>query len=95
MVPIASGRGHEAAIRIRQRGAALWGGRLGAGEVVSLPAARFSHLFVARGEADLESVGRLGAGDAVRMTESGPLALTASPGGAEVLLWEMDGEPPF
>ncbi len=29
LVPIASGKGHDAAISIRQRGAVLWGGRLG------------------------------------------------------------------
>jgi quercetin 2,3-dioxygenase len=34
LVPIASGKGHDAAISIRQRGAVLWGGRLGAGETV-------------------------------------------------------------
>ena len=28
LVPIASGKGHEAAISIRQKGAVLWGGRL-------------------------------------------------------------------
>src|SRR5947209_11545742 len=33
LIPIASGRGHDAAISIRQRGAVLWGGRLQAGEV--------------------------------------------------------------
>ena len=31
LVPIASGRGHDAAIAIRQRGAVLWGGTVAAG----------------------------------------------------------------
>src|ERR671932_2696501 len=54
LVPIASGRGHDAAIAIRQRDAVLWGGRLQPQEVVSVPDGRFVHLFVARGEATLE-----------------------------------------
>src|SRR5687767_6924617 len=36
LVPIASGRGHNAAIAIRQKGAVLWGGRLKPGEVVQI-----------------------------------------------------------
>ena len=49
LVPIASGRGHDAAISIRQKEAVLWGGRLQPGEVVRLPDARHVHLFIARG----------------------------------------------
>ncbi len=52
LVPIASGKGHEAAISIRQRGAVLWGGRLAAGEVVAVPDDRHVHVFVPRGSAD-------------------------------------------
>src|SRR5918912_910560 len=63
LVPIASGQGHEAAISIRQKGATLWGGRLTPGETVRVPDAPFVHLYVARGAADLEGVGRLAAGD--------------------------------
>ena len=37
LVPIASGRGHDAAISIRQRDAVLWGARLAAGERVEVP----------------------------------------------------------
>jgi quercetin 2,3-dioxygenase len=92
LVPVASGRGHDAAIAIRQRGAALWVGRLGAGEQVRLPDARFVHLFVARGDASLEGAGQLEQGDAVRLTAAGTPRLTAGAGGAEVLAWEMDEE---
>ena len=91
LVPLASGRGHAAAIGIRQRGAALWVGRLKAGETVQVPDAPFVHLYVATGAADLEGAGALGAGDAVRLTAAGNPALTAdATQGAEVLIWEMD-----
>ena len=87
LVPIASGRGHDAAISIRQRGAVLWGGRLTPGESVAVPDDRFVHIFVARGEADLEGAGELATGDAVRLTAAGSPRLTAGPAGAEVLIW--------
>ncbi len=51
LVPIASGRGHDAAISIHQRDAVLWGGRLRPGEAVSVPDDRHLHVFVARGDA--------------------------------------------
>jgi redox-sensitive bicupin YhaK (pirin superfamily) len=89
LVPIASGRGHDAAIAIRQKGAVLLGGRLRAAEVVALPDAEFVHLFVARGAVDLEGAGSLAVGDAVRLTGAGGPRLTAGPEGAEVLGWEM------
>ena len=89
LVPIASGRGHDAAISIRQKGAVLWGGRLGAGESVVIPDERFVHLFVARGGVDLEGVGLLADADAARMTGAGSRTLTADVEGAEVLIWAM------
>ena len=85
--PIASGQGHDAAISIRQRDAVLWGGRLGAGEVVSVPDGRHVHLFVAQGAAILEGAGELAEGDAVRLTAAGSPTLTAGAAGAEVLIW--------
>jgi redox-sensitive bicupin YhaK (pirin superfamily) len=91
LVPIASGKGHAAAISIRQRGAVLWGGRLKAGEAVRVPDAPFVHLYVARGSAELEGAGLLRDGDAVRLTAAGQPVLTAdAKSGAEVLIWEMN-----
>ncbi len=90
LVPIASGRGHDAAIRIHQRGASLWGGRLAPGETVRIPDARFAHLYVARGAVDLAEAGVLGRGDSARIEEAGPLPLAAGAEGAEVLVWETD-----
>ena len=62
LVPIASGKGHDAAISIRQRGAVLWGGRLGPGETVVVPDDRHVHVFVPRGSATLEGAGALATG---------------------------------
>ena len=87
LVPIASGKGHDAAISIRQRGAVLWGGRLGAGETVTVPDDRHVHVFVPRGSAVLDQAGALSSGDAARLTDAGGLDLTAGSDGAEVLIW--------
>jgi len=93
LVPIASGRGHHSAIAIRQNGAVLWGGRLKPGETVRIPDARFAHVYVARGQAELEGAGTLQAGDAVRLTGAGsPQLIADKKNGAEVLVWEMAGE---
>ena len=87
LVPIASGKGHDAAISIRQRGAVLWGGRLGPDEVVAVPDDRHVHVFVPRGSATLDGAGSLSSGDAVRMIGAGSPSLVAGPDGAEVLIW--------
>jgi redox-sensitive bicupin YhaK (pirin superfamily) len=85
--PIASGQGHDAAIRIGQRDAVLWGGRLRPDEEVVVPDGRHVHLFVAVGSASLESAGQLVTGDAARLNDSGSPTLVAGPEGAEVLVW--------
>jgi redox-sensitive bicupin YhaK (pirin superfamily) len=87
LVPIASGRGHDAAITIRQRDAVLWGGRLRPGETVEVPEDRHVHVFVPVGTAEMTGAGSLAPGDAVRLTDAGDLRLTAGPDGAEVLIW--------
>jgi redox-sensitive bicupin YhaK (pirin superfamily) len=92
LVPIASGRGHDAAIGIRQGDAVLWGGRLAPGEAVTVPDARRVHLFVARGAVELAGAGPLGPGDAARLTEAGsPRLVAAAAEGAEVLIWATHG----
>lgn len=93
LVPIASGRGHDAAVSISQKAAVLWGGRLQPGESVAVPDARYVHVFVAKGAVELEDAGSLHAGDAVRLTAAGARRLVADPlQGAEVLIWETDIE---
>lgn len=47
LVPVASGRGHEGAVRLHQRDAVMWVGRLSAGEEVVLPDEPHVHLYVA------------------------------------------------
>ena len=91
LVAVASGRGHDAAISIRQDGAVLWAGRLKANESLRLPDAPFTHLYVAKQHVELDHAGRLDAGDAARLTAAEGLRITAGEEGAEVLVWEMHG----
>ncbi len=91
LVPVASGMvEHEgaAAIRIKNRYAALYAARLDTGSSVTLPEAPFLHLFVPRGGVELEGAGALGTGDAVRFTATGGQRVTATEP-AEILVWEM------
>jgi len=91
LVPVASGMDkHDgaAAIRIKNKYAALYAARLQPGQSVELPEAPFLHLFVPRGTVTLEGAGPLGPGDAVRLTATGGQRLTATEP-AEILLWEM------
>ncbi len=91
LVPVASGMPRHdgaAAIRIANRYAALHAARLQPGQQVTLPEAPYLHLFVPRGEVDLEGAGALGTGDAVRFTATGGQTVTARTA-AEVLVWEM------
>ena len=89
LVPVASGRGHEAAITIQQKDAALFAGRLAAGESVALASAPYVHLYVAKGDVSLEGAGPLATGDAARITAAEGQRVTAGQSGAEILVWEM------
>ena len=91
LVPVASGLpDHQgaAAVRIRNRYAALHAARLQPADTVTVPDAPFVHLFVARGNVELEGAGPLAEGDAVRLTAVGGQTLAAVDD-AEVLVWEM------
>jgi redox-sensitive bicupin YhaK (pirin superfamily) len=91
LVPVASGMDKhdgQAAIRIKNRYAALYAARLQPGQTVELPEAPFLHLFVPRGAVTLEGAGQLGTGDAVRFTATGGQKVTATEP-AEILIWEM------
>ncbi len=77
-----------AAIRIKNRYAALHAARLRPGQSVQLPEAAYLHLFVPVGAVELEGAGRLETGDAVRFTATGGHRVTAVEP-AEVLVWEM------
>jgi redox-sensitive bicupin YhaK (pirin superfamily) len=91
LVPVASGRTENdgaAAIRIKNRYAALHAARLQPGQSVPLPEAPYLHLFVPRGSVTLEGAGPLATGDAVRFTATGGQQVTATEP-AEILVWEM------
>ncbi|HET6624861.1 MAG TPA: pirin family protein [Nocardioidaceae bacterium] len=95
LVTVASGMPQHrdyAAIRINSTRAALHAARLAPAGSVTLPAAPYLHLFVARGTVDLEGVGRLDEGDAVRFTGGDGQRVTATGDGAEVLAWEMHAD---
>ncbi|WP_024794671.1 pirin family protein [Tomitella biformata] len=99
LVTVASGmeryRDH-AAIRINNRGAAMHVARLApGGPALTLPDAPLLHVFVARGAAELEGVGPLAEGDAVRVSRGGGQRLSvdpAEPTGAEIIVWEMSAQ---
>ena len=87
LVAVASGRGHDAAIRVHQRDAVLWAGRLLPGSTVELPDDRHVHVFVPTGRLEIDGIDTLLSGDAARLTAAGPLTGTVGAGGAEILVW--------
>jgi hypothetical protein len=86
LVPVA---GAGSAVPIRARGTVLSVARPGPGAAVVLPDAPAVHLFLARGEADVEGAGPVGEGDAARLDHAGPRRVVAGPDGCEVLVWAM------
>jgi quercetin 2,3-dioxygenase len=92
LATIASGiPGHDAAITIHNRSAALHGARLGPGDGVSLPAAPYVHVYVARGRVTMRGLNPeddLNEGDAARLTAPTGVRVTAAEP-AEILVWEM------
>ena len=91
LVTVASGRpDRPGAVRLGNRHAALHVARLGDGDEVALPPAASLHVYVVSGAARLEPAGELGAGDAARLADEGPMPLSATADGTEVLVWEMD-----
>lgn len=96
LVEVASGLadpGNPDVLRIRQRAAALSVARLPAGEAVTLPAARYVHLFLTSGSVtaqgrDGAGLGSLAAGDALRITDGGGERVSADEP-AELLVWQL------
>jgi len=92
LATIASGLpGHDAAITLHNRSAALHGARLRPGDEVTLPAAPYLRLFVAHGQLtmhELNTDAELAEGDAVRLTASSRTRVAARES-AEILVWEM------
>jgi redox-sensitive bicupin YhaK (pirin superfamily) len=97
LVTVASGmdkHGGDAAIRIRNRQAALYAARLVPGQPIQLPEAPYLHLFVTRGSIELEGTGALAEGDAARFTDSGGQRISAAAPDSptEILVWEMHAD---
>jgi len=86
--PVAAGNHADAAVRVAVRGATLWVTRLAPGVSRLLPPGPQSHVFVATGAVEAETVGRLVQGDAVRLSGNAQLRLTGVHS-AEVLVWTM------
>lgn len=87
LVAIAGGPESGAVIRINQRDAVMYAGRLQPGETCPIPVATHVHLFVAIGSASFDGSQPLEEGDAVRLTNEGSHTLSAGPAGAEVIVW--------
>jgi redox-sensitive bicupin YhaK (pirin superfamily) len=87
-LPVASGRAADAVINLGSRESTLWITTLGAGESRRLPAADRLHLYLASGVVDVESVGLLQAGDALRLVGEAQLSIIGIVD-AELLAWEL------
>ena len=88
LMTIASGiSGHDAAITIHNRSAALHAARLPAGVELALPVAPYLHMYVARGRVNVDEA-VLADGDAARITASTGVTVVAG-ADAELLVWEM------
>lgn len=86
---IASGiPGHDAAISLHNRDAALHVARLQPGDAVTAPNAAYLHVFLPRGRLTLDGAGELTEGDAARLTDADGPRLTATEP-TELLIWEM------
>ncbi|GAA1482025.1 pirin-like bicupin family protein [Gordonia sinesedis] len=97
LVAVASGdEEKDAALSIANRAATLYAARLPTGGSVTLPSARFTHLFVVDGTVAVSGDRpqsavdlHLSSGDALRGTDTGGEAVTTD-AGAEILVWAMD-----
>jgi redox-sensitive bicupin YhaK (pirin superfamily) len=86
LVKVAGG-GDDAALRINQAAAELWIARSPAGAVLTVPDAAHVHLFVARGDATLETTESLATGDAARLTDAAGVRVDVGSAGAELVIW--------
>jgi quercetin 2,3-dioxygenase len=91
-VPIASGRHPDAVVSLGSAGSTLWVSVLSAGASRRLPNGDLLHVYLARGEVDVETIGRLEPGDSLRLFGAAKLMLSARDE-AEVLVWQMEREP--
>jgi redox-sensitive bicupin YhaK (pirin superfamily) len=85
--PLATGRG-DGAVHLGNPAASLSGARLRAGDAVVIPDAPLHHLFVASGSVEVEGIGALAEGDALRAYGDGGRRVTGA-GPAELLGWSL------
>jgi hypothetical protein len=90
-VPIASGGHPDAVVSLGSAGSTLWVSVLPPGTSRRLPAGDLLHVYLARGVMDVETIGRLEAGDSLQLAGPAQLTLTAR-AETEVLVWEMPPE---
>lgn len=87
---VAAGGSDDAPLRLRQSSARLLAASLSVGRQTPLPLGAFVHLFVVDGAVLIDDVPLL-AGDAARVTDAGPLPVSAT-ANAQLLAWVMDAE---
>ncbi|GAB2503241.1 hypothetical protein CATRI_00620 [Corynebacterium atrinae] len=80
--------GADSPLPIRARQAALWAGRPRAGSTVTIPQARYLHVYVVSGAITLNGH-QLTEGDAARLTDS-PETKATTKENSEILVWAMD-----
>jgi quercetin 2,3-dioxygenase len=90
-VPIASGRYSDAVVSLGSAGSTLWVSVLPTSTSRRLPDGDQLHVYLARGVVDIEAIGRLEAGDSLRVSGSSQLRLAAR-AEAELLVWQLDKE---
>jgi redox-sensitive bicupin YhaK (pirin superfamily) len=87
-VPVVSGRDRQAVISLGSAGSTMWVTQLARGVTRILPEDDHVHLYVAGGGVELETVGKLEAGDSVRLSGRAPLKISGT-SSAEILVWTM------
>jgi quercetin 2,3-dioxygenase len=90
-VPIASGRHPDAVVNLGSASSTLWVSVLPTGISRRLPYGDLLHVYLAGGIVDVETIGRLVAGDSLRLFGSAQLEVSAG-AEAELLVWQMDRE---
>jgi redox-sensitive bicupin YhaK (pirin superfamily) len=84
----ASGSDPDALVDLRSRGTSLWVTRLAAGDERTLPEAPSAYVLLGRGSVEVDGVGRLDEGDALRATVPFPARVVAHEP-AELLAWTI------
>jgi len=85
-VPAASGSDPGALVNLRTRAATLWVTRFEPGEERTLPEAPDAYVLLCRGSVDVDEVGALHEGDALRLTVPAPFRVVARET-SELLVW--------